>query len=509
MNHTDMRKYFYEDIRAMSQPAREIWMCDQCSEFGREIENLMTDRERQSFTEEMYRKLRQVTKRWTSWHHKSFGNVTSRQSVAELLAWEQSTTLLINPVIKTRNLTQEQNILVRFQELCQRLDQLHESFSNDILEPMCEFFWPPSQKIKFDNMLESLKTLLSQWKSLLRPGAIDQTLFSESSSKHLHTFSLKGRIFDFDSVLRLIPDLLGKASLALNVVRKWRVLYKEFGISRQNTYTLLGPSRSSTKSKSRSQQLGLLEKQSDEVQNQCDNLRTELEKCRKKCESLENDLHFHVELCDSLESEVEKAKETCNTAKERLQQAKSDTQQTPDSNSRQYLQVLQQELNASKIKFCTQRIKLVNARKRCVAISDQLEKSRKEYETLKMEGEISQNKYQVLRNQLENFRRSIIIQGGMVDSLQQQCYALKKELDTSKASRKKVTEELTEVQVKYGGLEERLRDKEEECIKIRSELVHALKREKILKEENNGLKEIWKEHEMISDKSSLTTTAER
>ena len=69
----------YEDLKAMSQPAREMWMCDQCSEFGKEIENLMTGREKESFTEEMYRKLRQVTKRWTSWHHKSFGNVTSRQ----------------------------------------------------------------------------------------------------------------------------------------------------------------------------------------------------------------------------------------------------------------------------------------------------------------------------------------------------------------------------------------------------------------------------------------------
>lgn len=54
-------------------------MCEQCSEFGYEIERLMTERERQNFTEEMYRKLRQVTKRWTSWHHKSFGNVSSRQ----------------------------------------------------------------------------------------------------------------------------------------------------------------------------------------------------------------------------------------------------------------------------------------------------------------------------------------------------------------------------------------------------------------------------------------------
>ncbi|CAB3977485.1 Hypothetical predicted protein [Paramuricea clavata] len=489
-----MKNYFYEDLRAMSQPAREMWMCEQCSEFGKEIENLMTDRERQSFTEEMYRKLRQVSKRWTSWNHKSFGNVTSRQSVAELLAWEQSTTLLINPVIKTRNITPEQNILVRFQELCQKFDQLHETFTNDILEPMCEFFWPTSQKVKLDNILESLKTLLSQWKSLLGSGVIDQSLFSESSSKHLHTFTLRGRIYDFDSVIRLIPDLLEKASLALSVVRKWRVLYKEFCLTRQNTYTLLESTRSSTKSKSRSQeQLGLLEKQSDVVQNQCDNLKSELEKCRDKCQSLEKDLHFHVDLCDRLETEVEKAKETCNTTKERLEEAKNNSQENSDS--QQYRQVLQQELNASKIKFCTQRIKLINARKRCVAISDQLEITRKDYETLKMEGEISQNKYQVLRNQLENFRKNIRIQGGMVDSLQQQCYALKKELDTSKASCKMVTQELTEVKAKCGGLEERLRHKEKECLKVRNELNDALKREKMLKEKNAESRGICKAQE--------------
>ena len=411
-----------------------------------------------------------------------------RRSVAELLAWEQSTTLLVNPVIKTRNLTQEQNILVRFQELCLKLDQLHENFTDDILEPMCEFFWPTSQRVKLDNMLGSLKTLLAHWKSLLRPGPIDQSHFSESSSKHLHAFTLRGRMYDFDCVIRLIPDLMEKAILALGVVRKWRILYKEFSMTRQNTYTVIGSTRSSTKSK----QLGLLKKQSDEVQSQCDNLKTELENCREKCQSLENELHIHAELCERLETEVEKAKDACNTAKERLQEAKSNSQNKPESKSQQYCQILQQELNASKIKFCTQRIKLVNARKRCVAISDRLENTRNEYETLKMEGEISQNKYQVLRNQLENFRRNIIIQGGMVDSLQQQCYALKKELDSSKANCKKTAEELTEVKSKYGELVEKLRHKEDGFREMRSEMNDALKREKILKEENAELREICK-----------------
>lgn len=80
--------------------------------------------------------------------------------------------------------------------------------------------------MKLDRVVESLKTLLSQWKSLLGPGCIDQSLLSESSSKHLHTFTLRGRIYDFDAVIRLVPDLLEKANLALNVVRQWRIINK-------------------------------------------------------------------------------------------------------------------------------------------------------------------------------------------------------------------------------------------------------------------------------------------
>lgn len=409
------------------------------------------------------------------------------RSVAELLAWERSTTLLVNPVIKTRNVIQQQNVLVRFQELCQKLDQLHESFAKDILEPMCEFFWPASQKVKLGSTLESLKALLSQWKRLLAPGAIDQMLFSEASSKHLRSFTLRGRLCDFDAVIRLIPDLLEKAFLALDVVRKWRVISKEFYVGRQRTYTLFSSSQSITKSKASSRHLGLLEKQSDEVQHQCDNLRSEIKKCRSRCESLEKELQLHVELCECLESEVEKAKESCNTTKGKLEHAKSDSRLQSSPNSEQYRQVLQQELNASKIKFCTQKIKLVNAQKRCAAISDQLEKTRKEYDTLKMEEEISENKYQDLKSQLESFRRSIKIQANMVDSLQQQCYALKKELDSSKATCEKVTQELTEVQAKCGGLEERLRHKEEECAEIKKQL-----REKTIRQEKDGLRVMCK-----------------
>ncbi|XP_046847283.1 uncharacterized protein LOC124440905 isoform X2 [Xenia sp. Carnegie-2017] len=477
-----MKKYFYEDLKAMSSIAREVWMCEQCSEFGYEIERLMTERERQNFTEEMYRKLRQVTKKWTSWHHKSFGNVSSRQSVAELLAWERSTTLLVSPVIKTRNNAGSQNVLERFQELCRDLDGLQQNFTSDILDPMCDFFWPSTQNVKLDRVVESLKTLLSRWKSLLAPGCIDQSLLSESSSKHLHTFTLRGRIYDFDAVIRLVPDLLEKANLALNVVRQWRIIHKEICVSRQKSFSLSPPSTGRSKSGS----FGELEKRSNEDELRCSSLKKDIETYREKYEQLQKDLNEHFKLCEQLEDEVNKAEMNCNMAKQRFDEAKN------DSRKEQCIEALKQDFNRSKVKFTTQRIKLVNARKRSVTLSDKLVKTRKEYETLKLEGEISQNKSQAVRKQLEYFRKNIKIQAGMVDSLQQQCYALKKELDSSKAGCEKVTQSLTDAQTKCDRLEEKLRLKESECFKMKNDLNSALQREQLVREENIKLKTLKK-----------------
>ena len=68
----------YEDLRALSQAAREVWLADQCSEFESELHKLAKEREEEHFLEELYRKIKQVTRRWQSWNHRSFGGVTSR-----------------------------------------------------------------------------------------------------------------------------------------------------------------------------------------------------------------------------------------------------------------------------------------------------------------------------------------------------------------------------------------------------------------------------------------------
>ena len=82
INYGDRTHYLffiqYEDLEALSQTAREVWLAEQCSAFETEIQNLSREREKDHFIEELYRKLKQVTRRWQSWNHRSFGGVTSR-----------------------------------------------------------------------------------------------------------------------------------------------------------------------------------------------------------------------------------------------------------------------------------------------------------------------------------------------------------------------------------------------------------------------------------------------
>lgn len=378
--------------------------------------------------------------------------------------------------------------------MCESFKQLHEAFADDILEPMCDFFQPNSRTAKLEHVIGNLRDLLSGWNGLLAPGVIDETLFTESSSKYLHAFILRGRNYNYDSVIRLVPDLLQKAYLALSLARKWRLLYSEFCITREGTYTLFGSRKVSKKEKgehSRYQEhMKLLEEQAEEAQSRCNTLKAELEECQDKCRNLENDLAFYTGQCERLTADVETAKQTCDAIKEKLELAKGKSEETSShlSNSQQYRQVLQQELNASKIKYCTQKIKLVNAKKRCATLADQLEKTTKDHDSLRMEEEISQKKRQMLNSNLENCRKNVVIQGTMVDTLQQQCYFLKKELDNSTASCKTATEALNAANERCESLESVVRQSDEARAKLEEELKKAAAREQLLRRENAELR---------------------
>lgn len=65
-------------MEAMSLTAREVWLAEQCSTFESELRKMSELMEKENLIEELYKKLKQVTRRWQSWNHRSFGGVTSR-----------------------------------------------------------------------------------------------------------------------------------------------------------------------------------------------------------------------------------------------------------------------------------------------------------------------------------------------------------------------------------------------------------------------------------------------
>ena len=65
-----------------------MWLAEQCAAYETQIQNLSRERGKDHFTEELYRKLKQVTRRWQSWNHRAFGAVTSRGSVDLVVMFE-------------------------------------------------------------------------------------------------------------------------------------------------------------------------------------------------------------------------------------------------------------------------------------------------------------------------------------------------------------------------------------------------------------------------------------
>ena len=61
----------------MPESTRLVWLEDQLDLYESAIKKFLVDKD--VFVESLYKKLKQVTKRWASWNHRSFGFVTSRQ----------------------------------------------------------------------------------------------------------------------------------------------------------------------------------------------------------------------------------------------------------------------------------------------------------------------------------------------------------------------------------------------------------------------------------------------
>lgn len=498
-----MKDYYYEDLEALSQTAREVWLAEQCSAFETEIQNLSREREKDHFIEELYRKLKQVTRRWQSWNHRSFGGVTSRGYVSELASWERNVQLRGILVPKSQSNSPDSNVLQRFEEFCVSFENLLERFRKGIYQPLNDFFRNEKVQSHLKSVPKDLEKVLNHWNTLLTSGVIDERLFSRLSSEGLYPVSIRNRIHDFDLVLRLIPDLIEKAYEALRLARRWRLIGKTSACSvvqRDETYLVIsreqtGSSRKKRRSSKCRRRVSSLAEELAESKAQCSSLEEELHKSNAKCEVIEKEVTLYRQQCNQLENELESVKKRCESLKEMLENAKKESRNVSSEfeSSQEYCRVLQQELNGARLKYCTQKVKFINTKKRFLHVTNQLNNTREQFQQLEGELEARKKHCQALEVKLENSKKNIFTQGNMLDVLQNQCYKLKKELDGAKSEHLQMTCDLEKSQERYSTLEKEVVSVKEQFQNIQIELRRSKAREEMLVRQNSMLRKLFQE----------------
>lgn len=496
-----MKDYYYEDFEVLSQTAREVWLAEQCSAFETQIQTLSREREKDHFLEELYRKLKQLTRRWQSWNHRSFGGVTSRGYVAELASWERNVQLRGILVPKSQSNSPESNVLHRFDELCMSFENLLERFRKGIYQPLSDFFQNEKILSHLKSVPKDLEKVLTQWNALLTSGVIDEKLFSRTSAEGLYPIGIRNRIHDFDLVLRLIPDLTEKAYEALRLARRWRLIGKTSAIQRDETYIISREQTARLHKRRTSKTLkkvSTLEEELEESKAQCISLEAELNKSNAKCEAIEKVVTVYRQQCNQLENELDAVKRRCESLKEQLENAKKESRTASNEakSSQEHCRVLQQELNSARLKYCTQKVKFINTKKRCSQVTNQLNATREQLTQLQSELEVRKKRCQALQVKLENSKKNIFTQGNMLDVLQNQCYMLKEELDGTKAKCLQLTCELEKSQDRCSTLETEVQCLKEQYQTLETELRRAKTREELLVQQNTQLRQLFQDKGM-------------
>ncbi|XP_020630765.1 golgin subfamily A member 1-like isoform X2 [Orbicella faveolata] len=496
-----MKDYYYEDFEVLSQTAREVWLAEQCSAFETQIQTLSREREKDHFLEELYRKLKQVTRRWQSWNHRSFGGVISRGYVAELASWERNVQLRGILVPKSQSNSPESNVLQRFDELCMSFENLLERFRKGIYQPLSDFFQNEKILSHLKSVPKDLEKVLTQWNALLTSGAIDEKLFSRTSAEGLYPIGIRNRIHDYDLVLRLIPDLTEKAYEALRLARRWRLIGKTSAIQRDETYIISREQTARLHKRRTSKTLkkvSTLEEELEESKAQCISLEAELNKSNAKCEAIEKVVTVYRQQCNQLENELDAVKRRCESLKEQLENAKKESRNASNEaeSSQEHCRVLQQELNSARLKYCTQKVKFINTKKRCSQVTTQLNATREQLTQLQSELEARKKRCQALQVKLENSKKNIFTQGNMLDVLQNQCYMLKEELDGTKAKCLQLTCELEKSQDRCSTLEKEVKHLKEQYQTLETELRRAKTREELLVQQNTQLRKLFQDNGM-------------
>ncbi|KAK3749572.1 hypothetical protein QZH41_019722 [Actinostola sp. cb2023] len=483
-----------EDMEAMSQTAREVWLAEQCSMFESELRKLSEVMEKENLVEELYKKLKQVTRRWQSWNHRSFGGVTSRGYVMELNSWEHNVKSRGLLLPKIQNITSpDTNVLGKFEDWCRTYEDLLKQFTKGIYGPLQDFFLNEKMSGTMKGIPKELDKILKQWAELLSAGVINERLFSSSSGEKVYPVVIRNRCHEFDHVLRLVPDLLEKAYESLRLARRWRLVYRSSSLpNREQTYIVPKDLENAQRSKRSRvlQRIKTLEMELEQSQAHYQSIVAQLQESNARCEAIESELTNYRQQSNQLENELDSVKKKCEDLKQKLDKAKKENENSNAAieSSAEYIKVLQKELNGSKMKFCVQKIKFINAKRHCSELTKGLETAKDILKSLEAELAMSKKKCDALKVQLENAKKNVFTQGNMLDVLQNQCFSLREELEGSRAKCTELSCELGKSQDKCHSLMKELELVKDQCHNLSTELRRAKTREELLIKQNEQLR---------------------
>ena len=502
------------------------------------------------------------------------------RQIKELISWEQSQAAkTIGPHHQKvysqmdSESSSIKNPLEKFETSCKESKKLLKSFRKNIYRPLCDFFTSENLESPIRDVHQKLEKCLHKWETLVDSSHINEKLFSKESEKAIFKNSLKNRTYEFDTILRFVPDLSEKQVEVLRLARRWRLMVTSTNNGRRGTFTLtdntdkllgkrkeLLPLRIS-KEHSGEEQLPentrpsfcergkILKDQSVESRKisrdeniegrkisrdqsiegrkisqellrpvrtsrdhsvlgnknrSYENLEHEYKKTHEKYTDVlielndtkikysayEEKLDEYQKECLSLKRELKYAKESCKILEEKLTDSQRlDSVSSIDdvSASQGYLTVLRKELDNAKMKYCSQRIKLMNAKKRVQLLNTQLVESQQHQQKLQKELHNSRNKCSKLQEQLEISRKNLNTQGSMIDALQHQCYTLKQELDESNATKGELFNRLETAEERCRTMESQLDLTLQRCKTLEHDLRESKSREEGLERENTCL----------------------
>ena len=383
-----------------------------------------------------------------------------RSQVKELLKWENSRGLRHHSG-STRSRGNgsssdpelEGNPLEKIESFCCFSENLLRIFRRDIHTPLENYFFDENLKVTLQEIPEELETCLNNWEKLLTQVDIDDRLFNKESEKEIFLNGLRNRTSEFDIILRLVPDLFVKHIEALKLARRWRLIAKASEVKRRGTYSLAIPqaakllkrrdeiqrslsSRNVRKNSDESNEDSSdaeLQNGTEDAQERYRKVLNELEDTKATCLLYEDEISVYKEDYDQMKRDLSSVKDTCKELHAKITESRlqcsSRSSAEEDFSSDEYCKILKKELDHTKMKYCSQRIKLMNAKKRVETLNTQLTNSQTKHNELENELKEARLKCGKVEDQLSISRRNLHTQGGMIDALQHQCKTLYDELE--------------------------------------------------------------------------------